>query len=109
MPKGEKRIGVSYVIAYGPNSSTEMVETTVLAEKCGFYSSFIPEHYYDRESPSIIGAMSQRTSKLRIGTSVINPYTRYPSLVAMTAATLDELSHGRAFLGLGSGGVEVRI
>jgi 5,10-methylenetetrahydromethanopterin reductase len=82
-----------------------MVAAAKLAEECGFYSVFVPEHYYDREAPSILGAIAQSTRKIRIGTGVINPYTRYPSLIAMTVATLDELSAGRASLGLGSGGV----
>ena len=101
----KEKIGLSYVISFGPFSSGEIIRTAILAEKCGFDSVFVPEHYYDRESPSILGAISQKTNKLRMGTSVINPYTRYPSLIAMTALTLDELSDGRAFLGLGSGGV----
>ncbi len=99
------RIGLSYVIGLGPSSARQMVESAILAEKCKFDSVFVPEHYYDRESPSVLGAIAQATSRLRIGTGVINPFTRYPSLIAMTASTLDELSHGRTYLGLGSGGV----
>jgi 5,10-methylenetetrahydromethanopterin reductase len=98
-------LGLSYVIAQGPNTAGEMVAAAKLAEECGFYSVFVPEHYYDREAPSILGAIAHSTQKIRIGTGVINPYTRYPSLIAMTATTLDELSGGRAVLGLGSGGV----
>jgi 5,10-methylenetetrahydromethanopterin reductase len=101
----DERIGLSYVIAQGPNTAQDMVASAKLAESCGFYSVFVPEHYYDRESPSVLGAIAQATSKVRIGTGVINPYTRYPSLIAMTVATLDELSNGRVSLGLGSGGV----
>jgi 5,10-methylenetetrahydromethanopterin reductase len=105
MRRRRNRIGLSYVIAFGPHTSTEMVKTAVLAEKHGFHAVFVPEHYYDREAPSILGAISQKTSKIMIGTGVINPFTRYPSLIAMTAVTLSELSGGRLFLGLGSGGV----
>ena len=83
-------LGLSYVIAQGPDSASEMVAAAKLAEDCGFYSVFVPEHYYDREAPSIVGAIAQSTRKIRIGTGVVNPYTRYPSLVAMTIATLDE-------------------
>src|SRR5207245_2861000 len=104
MKKGN-RIGLSYVIGLGPNSAKEMVGSAVLAEKNDFDSVFVPEHYYDRESPSVLGAITHVTSKIRIGTGVINPFTRYPSLIAMTATTLDELSGGRFYLGLGSGGV----
>jgi 5,10-methylenetetrahydromethanopterin reductase len=98
-------LGLSFVIAQGPNSATEMIAASKLAEDCGFSSVFVPEHYYDREAPSILGAIAQSTQKIRIGTGVINPYTRYPSLIAMTAATMDEISGGRFILGLGSGGV----
>jgi len=56
MKKGN-RIGVSYVIGLGPNSAREMVESAILAEKHGFDSVFVPEHYYDRESPSVLGAI----------------------------------------------------
>ncbi len=103
--QNETRIGLSYVIGQGPSTAQDMVDAAVLAEKCGFTSVFMPEHYYDRESASVLGAIARSTSRIGLGTGVINPYTRYPSLIAMTAATLDELSGGRAMLGLGSGGV----
>ncbi len=103
--KRNRRLGMSYVIGQGPHTSREMLEAAILAEKCGFDSVFMPEHYYDREAGSVLGAIAQSTSKVKIGTGVINPYTRFPSLIAMTVATLDELSNGRIILGLGSGGV----
>jgi len=102
---GNQKVGLSYVIAQGPNTAGEIIAAAKLAEECGFHSVFVPEHYYDREAPSLLGAIARSTSQIKIGTGVINPYTRYPSLVAMTVATLDELSGGRAMLGLGSGGV----
>ncbi len=100
-----RRIGLSYVIGFGPKTSVEMVQAALFAEKCRFHSVLVPEHYYDRDAPSILGSISQSTSRIMIGTGVINPFTRYPSLIAMTAATLSELTRGRFFLGLGSGGV----
>ena len=103
--QGNTRTGLSYVIGQGPSTAQDMVDAAVLAEKCGFASIFMPEHYYDRESVSVLGAIARSTSQISLGTGVINPYTRYPSLIAMTVATLDELSGGRAMLGLGSGGV----
>ena len=38
-----------------------------------------------------------------MATGLINPYTRHPVLIALTAATIDELSNGRLILGLGAG------
>ena len=50
-------LGLSYVIAQGPNTAGEMVAAAKLAEECGFYSVFVPEHYYDREAPSILAPL----------------------------------------------------
>ena len=47
--------------------------------------------------------MACQTESLRIGISVVNPYTRHPGLIAMEFATLDEISGGRAVLGIGAG------
>ncbi len=43
------------------------------------------------------------SSRLRLGTAVTNPVTRHPAITAAAAATLDELSAGRAILGIGAG------
>ena len=45
-----------------------------------------------------------RTKKIGIGPAVTNPYTRNPGLTAASMATIDELSNGRAKLGIGAGG-----
>jgi 5,10-methylenetetrahydromethanopterin reductase len=99
------RIGLSYVIGHGPKGAREIVESAVLAERSGFDVVLMPEHYYDRESPSILGAIAQATSRICVGTGIINPFSRFPSLIAMTVRTLDELTKGRVILGLGSGSV----
>jgi 5,10-methylenetetrahydromethanopterin reductase len=43
------------------------------------------------------------SSRLRLGTAVTNPVTRHPAITAVAAATLDEVSAGRAILGIGAG------
>jgi len=43
------------------------------------------------------------SSRLRLGTAVTNPVTRHPAITAAAAATLDEVSAGRAILGIGAG------
>jgi 5,10-methylenetetrahydromethanopterin reductase len=50
----------------------------------------------------VIAALS--SSSIKLGTAVTNPYTRYPTLTATAIASKDELSDGRAVLGLGAGG-----
>ncbi|HTS99289.1 MAG TPA: LLM class flavin-dependent oxidoreductase [Streptosporangiaceae bacterium] len=43
------------------------------------------------------------SSRLRLGTAVTNPVTRHPAITAAAAATLDDVSAGRAILGIGAG------
>jgi len=49
-----------------------------------------------------MSSVSQIAKKPKIGSSIINIYSRSPALVAMTMATLDVLSQGRVILGLGT-------
>lgn len=48
-----------------------------------------------------LAAVAQCTNGIRIGTGVANVYSRSPALLGMSAATLQQLSNGRALLGLG--------
>jgi 5,10-methylenetetrahydromethanopterin reductase len=51
-----------------------------------------------------LAATAARTAKIRLGTRVTDPYVRHPALTAVAVASLDELSGGRAILGIGAGG-----
>lgn len=62
---------------------------------------WIPETW-GMECFSMMGAISQILTKPRIGSSIINIYSRSPSLVAMGAVTSDTLNGGRTILGLGT-------
>lgn len=69
-------------------------------------SIWIPETW-GMECGPIISTISQITKKPKIGSSVINIYSRSPSLIAMQAATIDTLSDGRLILGLGTSSKEI--
>lgn len=60
------------------------------------------EHYFHRDAIVTSAAILANTTRLKVGTGVINPYTRHPALLAMTTATLDEMSGGRFILGIGT-------
>lgn len=64
-------------------------------------SLWVPESW-GRESFATLGAISQVTRKVSLGTSIINIYSRTPAIVAMAATTLDMLSDNRAIIGLGA-------
>jgi 5,10-methylenetetrahydromethanopterin reductase len=63
-------------------------------------SLWVPESW-GRESFATLGAMSQITKKVRLGTSIVSIYSRTPATVAMAAITLDMLSDNRTIIGLG--------
>ena len=64
-------------------------------------SIWIPETW-GMDCCSMMSSVSQIAKKPKIGSSIINIYSRSPTLVAMTVATLDALSQGRVILGLGT-------
>src|SRR5437016_3352543 len=51
----------------------------------------------------ILAAVAQATERIQLGTCIVNPYTLHPAEMAMAAGALDELSGGRACLGISSG------
>ncbi len=64
-------------------------------------SIWAPESW-GKEVYSTLGAISQVTDRVKIGTSIVNIYSRTPATIGMGAITLDNLSNKRAILGLGT-------
>ncbi len=67
---------------------------------------WVPETW-GMENFSILGAVSSKTKNQKIGSSIINIYSRSPSTIAMGAATVDSLSNGRLVLGLGTSSLPI--
>ena len=76
------------------------------AEQCGYEAIFVPEAW-GRDAFVTLGALAQATERIGLGTGIVNVYSRTPALLAMAAVTLDEMSGGRAILGLGTSGQRV--
>src|SRR5262245_59972317 len=70
------------------------------AEVQGYDSAWVPE-VMGTDAFTVLAAASQMTQRLRLGTGIVPIYTRTPTTLAMSIATLDALSGGRAVLGLG--------
>ena len=90
----------------GSLSFVEALELTHRAEALGFDSVWMPEAY-GTDAISILGALAARTERIRLGTGIVNVFSRTPALLAQTAATLDLISGGRFILGLGTSGHQV--
>ncbi len=84
-------------------SSNDIVRYALKAERSGFHSIWIPEHYFFRDSFTILGAISVLTKKIKLATGIVSLHTRHPALIAMSFACLNELSGGRAIAGVGLG------
>ena len=92
-------------VALGFNTDLPVNETTKyvsLAEEENFDSFWLHEHSFGRDAISFLSAAAQQTKRIKLGVACLSPYIRHPVLLAMTAATLQESSHGREILGLGT-------
>jgi alkanesulfonate monooxygenase SsuD/methylene tetrahydromethanopterin reductase-like flavin-dependent oxidoreductase (luciferase family) len=86
----------------------EYIETSVEAERLGFYSTFLVEHHFSGSGQvsaplDLLGWVAARTTSIRVGTAVLVLPWHDPVLLAERAATLDLLSGGRLDFGVGRG------
>ena len=95
------RFGIGLGIAGTLPSVEEIGQWAKTSEKKGAESIWCAEDYYYREGFSQMTYLASLTRKSKIGLGVTNPYTRNVALLAMSIATVDQLSQGRAILGLG--------
>jgi alkanesulfonate monooxygenase SsuD/methylene tetrahydromethanopterin reductase-like flavin-dependent oxidoreductase (luciferase family) len=80
----------------------EMVLAVETAETAAYEALFVPE-IVGREAFATLGGLSRATYRIKVGTGVLPVTSRKPDVLAMGAATVNELSYGRMILGLGSG------
>lgn len=83
-----------------------MVELAVLAEKNGFDFAWVSHDVFMRSSFVTLAAIATKTSKIKLGNTILNPYTTNPSELAMFLASMDEISGNRMVCGLSAGSLE---
>ncbi len=86
---------------------SDYVALAQAAERVGFDQFWVSNDLFLRSVPVILTAVAQATTRIEIGTCVVNPYTIHPAEIAMIAATLDEISGSRFNLGIAAGGSEL--
>jgi alkanesulfonate monooxygenase SsuD/methylene tetrahydromethanopterin reductase-like flavin-dependent oxidoreductase (luciferase family) len=95
------------LLAFWKNYDRKMyVRAAELADELGYHSFWLPEAW-GYEVFTLLTEMAVRTKRIQLGTGIINVYSRTPGLIAMSAATVDEISEGRLILGLGTSGKNV--
>ncbi|MGB5811095.1 MAG: LLM class flavin-dependent oxidoreductase [Polyangiales bacterium] len=82
------------------------VKAAVLADRLGYDSFWLPE-VWGYEAFTLLTEIALKTKRIKLGTGIINVFSRSPALIAMQAATLDEISGGRLILGVGTSGKDV--
>ncbi len=100
------KFGISFFLDMELDTITECCKR---AEDLGFDSIWFPDHYFDKDNAAVQGWVAAQTKKVRIGADVASPFLRHPAALASWAATIDEISNGRAVLGIGSGGDEFAV
>jgi alkanesulfonate monooxygenase SsuD/methylene tetrahydromethanopterin reductase-like flavin-dependent oxidoreductase (luciferase family) len=101
-----RRLAVSVGFAGNPEQNKELIKKVQIAEEVGVETVFTAETW-GRDQFSLLTQLALATSKIKLGTGIAPVYGRSPGVLAMTAATLDELSGGRVVLGLGTSGARV--
>ena len=82
-----------------------LVELAQRAEAAGFDRFGVSDWRFYQDCFVVMTACLQATTRLEVESLVTDPYVRHPSLTAVALATMDELSNGRAIMGIG-GGIE---
>ena len=84
-------------------------ELAAKAENSGFDAIWFIDHQLGmKDVYAAMNVAAMGTAKIEIGSAVTNLLTRHPSVTANATTALDELSDGRALLGLGAGWVALR-
>ncbi|HXF38949.1 MAG TPA: LLM class flavin-dependent oxidoreductase, partial [Blastocatellia bacterium] len=104
-------IEIGYKLCSEEHGPQDLVQYAKRAEDVGFSFAMISDHFHpwtDRQGQSafvwsVLGAIAEVTSTLKIGTGVTCPTMRiHPAIIAQAAATVASMMPGRFMLGLGS-------
>ena len=87
-------------------SVNQVLECSKIISSTNIDSIWIPETW-GMENFSMLSAVSGKTTTQKIGSSIINIYSRSPSTIAMGAMTVDSISKGRLILGLGTSSIPI--
>jgi 5,10-methylenetetrahydromethanopterin reductase len=85
--------------------ASELLEAVETADELGYYACYSADEIYHKDAWLLFAAAAKRTERIRLGPCVAPIYMREPTYVAQLAATLDELSDGRAEVVFGIGNI----
>lgn len=90
----------------GPMDYDQACAKVRLADEAGVDTVWVAEAW-GRDCFTILTILARETSRIKLGTGIVNTYSRTPAALAQHFATLDEVSGGRMLIGLGTSGHRV--
>src|SRR5215510_11679338 len=106
-PAGGRMTPKLGIVAFWKNYDRKAVlRAAQVAEELGYDSVWIPEAWA-YEQFQLLTEIALATTRIKVATGIANVFSRSAGLLAMSAATLDEISEGRVILGLGTSGTVV--
>ncbi len=94
------------VVEFSEREMSVPLDLVKEAERVGFDAVFTPEAY-GADAITPLTWIAAHTTKIKLGTAIMQAPARSPAMTAMTAMTLDAMSGGRFLLGLGPSGPQV--
>ena len=82
---------------------SESLASIKKADELGFYAVYAADETWHKDLWLLFAAAAAQTSNIRLGPSISGVVLREPTLIAQAAATLDELTGGRAEVAISSG------
>lgn len=92
--------GIEFLANEHPVKLAELIK---FSEDNGLEYAWITDHYNNRDAYALLAYIASKTNKIKLGPGVTNPYTRIPEQIASAIETINEISNGRAVLGIGAG------
>ena len=83
----------------------ELLDSIRIADELGYYGCYSADEIYHKDAWMLLAGAARQTERVRLGPCVAPIFMRDPIYVAQLAATLDELSDGRAEVVFGIGNI----
>ena len=99
----DMKLSSALMYAGNPRDAADQVSSL---EKAGLDTIWVAEAY-GFDSPTLMGYLAAKTETIEIGAAILNVFSRTPGALLQTAAGLDNVSGGRAIIGLGASGPQV--
>src|SRR5213592_490234 len=100
------RLGLSLGFAPPGTSPVDLISLAQEAERLGYDSAWAAEAW-GTDAVTVLAWLAATTTRIKVGSAIMQMPARTPAAAAMTAATLDLMSGGRFLLGLGTSGPHV--